>query len=689
MSSYLSRIPEQYHYAIKIGILFLLYVITARLGLSFYTVHGFATLVWPPSGIALAVLILFGRGLWPGVALGAFVVNLLIGASPVVAAGIALGNTLEAFVGAYVLKEYMGFEPTFGRLYDSAAFVIYGAVLAPMLSATIGTLSLTFGGVLTLSEQPLTWFAWWIGDMLGVLVLGPLLLVWLTPQHREWPPERVIEAAAAGILLIITDILIFWSPFPWLSHFSYLYLIFIPIGWIALRFGVRGKTLAIFMTAALSITAVASGYLIVGNLPVQSNLIYLQIFIATTGAMFLVFGSIVEERRRITQELRIQVHKSEETLSKLRFEDEAKKEFLALLAHELRNPLAPVVSGLEIIREQPDISVATKSLLSSMRGQVRTMVRLIDDLLDISRISQKKLELQKELIELHTLIKRCVKSVEPLFKKNDQTFDLSLPEEELWFEADPVRLEQILVNLLNNAAKYTPPGGHISCSAIVEGGVLRIHIKDSGIGIAPSMLERIFEPFLQLEQARKQGTGLGVGLTLSRYLTEMHGGTIEAHSEGQGRGSEFVVTLPLTIHAPPSRKKLRASEEKHANVKGRTVLVVDDNVAAAKNLSKLLTMRGYETRLAFSGGEALSVYEEFRPKMIVLDVGLPDMTGYEVARSLRSSIEASGRPQPVIIALTGFGQEEDKERAYEAGFDHHLTKPVGIADLEALLKADD
>jgi signal transduction histidine kinase/CheY-like chemotaxis protein len=669
---------------IKILILCAVYVIAARIGLSLYAVHGFATLIWPASGIAIASLILWGRDLWPGVALGAFIVNLSIGAHPAAALGIALGNTLEAYVGVYLLQHYADFDISFGRLRDSISYIVYAGLFAPAISATVGTTSLLLTHLLTFSDQPTTWFAWWIGDMLGALVVGPLLLVWIKPPRFIIRIRSIFEVIGVALFLITANYVIFWQPFPLLQTFPYLYPVFIPIAWIALRFGVRGKTLAIFVTSVMATSAIIFGHGVLFENSIQYSLLYFQIFIGTSAGMFLIFGSIVEERRRVAEELRIHVGKLQEAFDKIRFEDEAKKEFLALLAHELRNPLSPVVSGLEIIAQQPDLGRETKGLLSSMRGQIRTMVRLVDDLLDISRISQKKLELQKEVVDLQGIMRRSARMIEPLIKRYKHSFTLSLPEENTWFEADPVRLEQIVVNLLTNAAKYTPPEGHIACIASVDDSTLTIRVRDTGIGIASEMLERVFEPFLQVEHTRTQGAGIGVGLSLSRYLAEMHGGTLKAYSGGIGSGSEFVVTIPITIHEPPAHKKLaRPAPSRISHLVSRVILLIDDNDAAAKSLGKLLTMRGYETHLAFTGTEGIEAFKKLHPEIVLLDVGLPDMTGYDVARALRDMGDKDARP--TIIALTGYGGEEDKQRAHEAGFDHHVTKPVSIADLEHVL----
>jgi len=685
MENILKPIPEEYRKYVPYVLLCAAYIATGRLGLSLYAVEGFATLVWPPTGIALAALLLYGLRFWPAIAAGAFITNLSIGATPAVAAGIALGNTLEAVIGVYVLRHYTDFDTALMRLRDSVHFIIVAGSFAPIISATIGVTSLLLGGVISASQFSLTWLAWWVGDMLGALVVGPLLLVWVRPVVLP-SVRRIIEIISAGILLLIFNILIFFKPFVWLASFPFLYPLIIPLAWITLRYGIRGITLATFVTSLIAVWATAIGHGAFISSPVQEELLYLQVFIGTIAPMFLVFGSIIEERLHISSTLQTQVQKLQAALNKIQFEDEAKKEFLALLAHELRNPLAPVVSGLELIRLDKSISTTTKRVIKSMRDQTKTMVRLVDDLLDISRISQKKLQLRKKPVELNGIIRQSIKSVEPRFKNNNQHFSLKIPEKSVWFDADPVRLEQVIVNILENASKYTPPGGTISLEAKTQADEIILTIKDTGIGIPPEMLERIFEPFLQVERVRKQGAGIGIGLSLTRYLVHMHEGTIEARSKGAGHGSEFIVRIPIMRALSASKSKGPKVSAKESASGRKKVLVVDDNEAAAKTIGKLLEHNGHEVRVVYTGTDALTVTPEFSPDVVLLDIGLPDLSGYDVAKQIR--LTEKPEEHRMLVALTGFGQEEDIQKSWAAGFDHHLTKPVGIAELHALLTQD-
>jgi signal transduction histidine kinase/integral membrane sensor domain MASE1/CheY-like chemotaxis protein len=370
--------------------------------------------------------------------------------------------------------------------------------------------------------------------------------------------------------------------------------------------------------------------------------------------------------------------------AELRQANEAKDQFLALLAHELRNPLAPIRNALEILRTGKTDPPAAGQMHEMMERQTAHMVRLVDDLLDVSRITRGKIELRREKVDLRTAVERVVDTVRPLLDERGHDLRLSLPPEPIVLEADPTRLEQILSNLLINAAKYTPGPGTIDFSTARDGAQAVICVRDSGIGIRPEMLDRIFELFAQADRLPERvQEGLGIGLTLVRSLAQLHGGTVTAASAGPGRGSEFVVRLPcLPPHTalPPPAPQAPADP---ARAPRRRVLVVDDNADSAESLAILLQMQGHDVRMAHDGPSALAAAREQRPDLVLLDIGLPaGMDGYEVAQRLRPE---PGLERAVIVAVTGFGQEEDRQRATDAGFDGHLVKPVDMQKLWRLL----
>jgi PAS domain S-box-containing protein len=370
-----------------------------------------------------------------------------------------------------------------------------------------------------------------------------------------------------------------------------------------------------------------------------------------------------------------------ESRERLAESDRRKTEFLATLAHELRNPLAPISNGLHLLRRAGDEQAHARAL-GMMERQLRHMVHLVDDLLDIARISSNKVELRRERLDLATVLAGAVETSTPLIESAGHTLEVRLPEGALHVEGDATRLAQVVSNLLNNAAKYTPHGGRVRLWAVADGGEAVIHVEDSGTGIPADALPKVFEMFTQVGRGinRAQG-GLGIGLALVKRLVELHGGRVEAHSEGAGRGSRFTVRLPLAQGAP--------GEEGHAPAPGGEacgaslrVMVVDDNVDAAESLAALLEIEGHVPRIAHDGEAALRVAAEFRPRVVFLDIGMPGKDGYQVARELRAH---PGTQAAVLVALTGWGAQEDRARSRSAGFDHHLTKPASLASVEALL----
>jgi PAS domain S-box-containing protein len=366
----------------------------------------------------------------------------------------------------------------------------------------------------------------------------------------------------------------------------------------------------------------------------------------------------------------------------LREADRRKDEFLATLAHELRNPLAPIRNSLHILRLAGDDATAAERVHEMMERQVNHMVRLVDDLMEVSRITRGKIELKKEPVELAAVVRSAVETSRPLIEAARHQLAISLPVEPLFLEADPVRLGQVLANLLNNAAKYTEEEGQIWLTARRDGPHAVISIRDNGTGIPDDMLLKVFDLFTQAERTydRAQG-GLGIGLTLVRSLVEMHGGNVEAKSDGPGRGSEFIVRLPCAVercggHVPGERAG------RPAEVAPRRILVVDDNHDASHSLAMLLEFLGADVSTANDGPAALAALQTHQPSVVILDIGMPEMDGYEVARRVRELPEGQG---VTLVALTGWGQDEDRRKSHEAGFDHHMTKPVDLTKLEKFL----
>jgi PAS domain S-box-containing protein len=364
-----------------------------------------------------------------------------------------------------------------------------------------------------------------------------------------------------------------------------------------------------------------------------------------------------------------------------------KDEFLATLAHELRNPLAPMSSAVQLIRESGGTGPELNRAVEILERQLRQMVHLVDDLLDVARISTGKITLRVEHIDLSSVVRNALELSQPLIDASRHALEVQLPPEPIGLTADPIRLAQILSNLLNNAAKYTPPGGIIRLKAVREGDTVLISVQDNGAGIPPEILPAIFDLFHQAGTTlRSAQGGIGVGLTLVRRLAELHGGTVDAISSGIGQGSEFRVRLP--IHSAESPRMSRDENfTKRCNATprdagGRRILIVDDNMDAAMSLELLLKLQGHETLVTDDGMAALEQSGSFLPEIAILDIGLPGLNGYELATHLRRKPWGGSC---VLVALTGWGQEEDKRRAREAGFDHHFVKPIDPMVLEELI----
>jgi PAS domain S-box-containing protein len=388
---------------------------------------------------------------------------------------------------------------------------------------------------------------------------------------------------------------------------------------------------------------------------------------------FYLFPATEADRQRVAL-LFQDITERKRAEAALREADRRKDEFLATLAHELRNPLAPVRTAVHILNREGAPAAQLRSARAIIERQVSYMVRLIDDLLEVSRITLGKLELRRERTTLQQVLEVATEIARPLLK---QELQVTVPPEPIALEADPTRLAQVFGNLLSNACRYTPAGGHIALDARVEGGELEVTVRDDGIGIAAEHLQRLFQMFSQVESAgsRAQG-GLGIGLALAKGLVELHGGSISARSAGLGSGSEFTVRLPLAAENAAAPAAVVPAHP--TTLAGRRILVVDDNRDSALTLATLLELEGAQVRTAYDGESAVAVAREAAPEVILLDIGLPGMNGYDACRAIRAQQAA---PRPIVLALTGWGQEDDRRKSAEAGFDGHLVKPVDHAQL--------
>jgi PAS domain S-box-containing protein len=1057
------------------SLLFILYFGTAKLGLLMDPVGGFATTVWPPTGISLVALMTFGYRLWPAIAMGAFLVNASAGAPLLVACGMAAGNTLEALLGTYFLQRVVGFRSSLDRLRDVVGLVVLAAVLSTMVSATIGVTSGWLGGVISAVDFGKAWRTWWLGDMVSDLVVAPLLFTWSRRPSLPMPPRRVAEAGALLACLVTVSLLVFEELLA--PHSSLRPFVLFPfLIWAALRFGPHGAVTATLIVSVLAIWGTTQGFGPYARESLHASLRLVQVLMGVVAVTTLLLaanvterkqaadrlqeseqrfrqlaesirkvfwmsdltkpqtlyvspayedlwgrtcqslyeqprsfldavhpddqervraavakqlrgeqtaeeyrivrpdGSIrwvwdrgfpvrdeagcvyrvagiaedITERKRLEQGLRqraeelaqaeerirsvvdhvidgiitIDEQGTVETLNpaaeklfgypaaevighnvkmlmpepyhsahndylanylrngqaqiigigrevvgrrkdgstfpmdlavsefhlgprrfftgivrditerkraeedlrrsearkaamleasldaiisidhegkiidwnpaaeksfgypraavigkdmadlilprrlraahrqglvqylatgegpvlgkriempalradgsefpaelaitriavagppmftgvvrditerkRLEYElrqrveelaqaDRRKDDFLAMLAHELRNPLAPILTSVHIMRLRGLNDPALQRARDVIERQGGYMARLLDDLLDVSRVTRGKIELCKQPLELATVVADAIQTTYELIDSRRHQLVVSLPPEPLRLEADPTRLEQVLVNLLNNAALYTEPGGRIWLTATSESGEAVIRVRDTGVGIPADLLARIFEPFTQGNHSRARSPGgLGIGLTMVRSLVHLHGGSVTASSAGAGQGSEFVVRLPLPSGRAAERQSVPAEPgasplSSPRPPAGRRILVIEDNVDGRDMLRDLLQVWGHQVEVAGDGLQGVAAMERQPPEVALIDIDLPGLDGYQVARQVRA---IPGGNQVRLIALTGYGQPADRGRALAAGFDAHLVKPVNVEELARLLASD-
>lgn len=789
-----------------VGGLAVVYVLAAYLGLRLAFVAEQVTVVWPPTGLAIAALLLLGPRLWPAITLGAFAANLVAHAPLAPAAGIALGNTLEAVVAAWVLRR-IGFRPALDRLRDAVALIALAAGLSTMLSATIGVASLCAGGMQPWARFASLWRVWWLGDASGAVVVAPLLLAWSVVREQGMRPRRTVELGAVLATTLVFVVSVFAEDASVGLQRSGLHYAVFPLVVVgALRVGQPATTAVTLVTSIVAIWGTAHG---VGPFAVESvheSLVMLQLFLGVVAMTGLLLSAAIAERDAVEAQRAADLAALETSGARLRlaleagrlgvwdwnipsgkvewsdnlealhglpaggfpgtFEgfdqlvhpddrervartirdalaergsyeldmrvvwpdgsvhwlaakarvlrdaagapvrllgtaldvterraleaeiaaradqlaesDRRKDEFLAMLAHELRNPLAPLHTSLRLLRQE---SGDRETVLAMADRQVALLVRLVDDLLDISRITRGTVTLRREPVAVADVVARAVEVATPAIAERQLELTVDVSPDAGIVDADPVRLVQVLANLLGNAVKYTPTGGAIAVAVERAGDGVELRVRDTGIGLTPELRSRVFDLFVQGDASLERTSGgLGIGLTLVRSLVELHGGRVHAHSAGPGQGSEFVVRLPLSSRRPVQA----AARSAHANgnTAGLRVLIVEDRQDAADSLAMLLEIAGHTVRIASDGLVALDAATEFAPDVVLSDLGLPGIDGFEVARRLRARADPS---PPLLIAISGYGRDDDRQRSRAAGFDHHLVKPPDPDVLMALL----
>jgi len=537
-------------YPLTLAAVFGLYVIFGKIGLSLAVVHASASPVWAPTGIALAALLTLGYRVWPAIFAGAFCVNITTAGSVATSLGIGVGNTLEALLAAYLVDRYANGAQAFDRSQDVFKFAGFAGLLSPTVSATVGVASLALGGYATWPDFDQIWLTWWLGDVTGALIFGPLLILWVRDWRSHVSRGRLLEVAALWLTTTLIGLAVFGEG---LTHFGLMtlpltFLCTPPLVWAAVRFRQREAAMLVAVLSGIAIWATRRGFGPFATATANEALLLLQVFMGTVSVM--VISAVVEERRRVEHERAVLLVRTQVARAEAEAANRAKDEFLAMLGHELSNPLAAIISAVSILDRlgpQDDVAVRTRG---AIRHQITHLGRLVDDLLDIAHVTSGDIVLTCEPVNLATSVQRSVSNLASTGRLERHVVDVRA--EPVWANADPTRLNQIVANLLTNAIKYTSPGGTIRIRVAGEEDEAVIGVADPGIGISPSLLPRMFDLPVQGERRldRAHG-GLGVGLTLVRRLVELHGGRVEAFSEGPGRGSEFIVRLPRIPAAKP------------------------------------------------------------------------------------------------------------------------------------------
>ncbi|HET7202740.1 MAG TPA: MASE1 domain-containing protein [Steroidobacteraceae bacterium] len=653
-----------------------LYFLAGKLGLHFALVHASASAVWPPTGIALAAVLLFGRRTWPAIFAGALLVNLTTSGSLVSSLGIAAGNTLEAVVGASLVARHAGGVRAFERSQDFLRFVLFGGLLGTAISATVGATVLVASGEAARAAFGAIWLTWWFGDMAGALIVTPLLVLWIARADLAMLRAQPFEAVLLLAVVVATGALVFAHAE--LSRHQLAFLCIPPLIWAAFRFGQREVATAVALLSTIATWATVRGVGPFATGDENESLLLLQAFMVTISVLTMPVAALVWERKAIERERWVLFERERVARAEAERASHAKDEFLAMLSHELRNPLAAIGNAAHVLSSPAAPHGSAKRAVEIVQRQTGHLSRLIDDLLDVARVSSGKFLLAHEKLNLGDIVEGCVALARGAGRLDQH--ELAVDAAPAWVLGDPARLTQVVDNLLTNAIKYTPSGGRIEIRTWSERDEVALRIRDDGAGIAPELLPLVFELFTQGPRTldRAQG-GLGLGLALAQRIVLAHGGKIVANSAGPSQGSTFTVRLPRVDVAEETG---RAEDATAVAVPcPRRILIIEDNDDGREALRLQLQVAGHDVFEAANGPQGIELAARVGPDVVLLDIGLPGLDGYQVARQLRT---AHGGPR--LIAITGYGQPEDLERAREAGIEHYLVKPINAAELARLLQ---
>jgi signal transduction histidine kinase len=535
-------------YVIKVAGIFAAYFVTARLGLQLDAVSGFATLVWAPTGIALAALLVFGYRYWPGVTLAAFLVNLVTGAPPLVALGIGIGNTLEPLAGAYALNR-LGLRKSLDRLKDILGLVILAGMMSTAISATVGVTSLLVGDVISGSAYGSTWLAWWSGDMLGVLVVAPLLLVWYERLRTPLDAHRLVKGLLPVALLMLVSALVFHGFVrAGVRPFVLAYVVFPILIWIALRFSQLGSVSAIFLMAVVSIWGTVVSFDASKGTTLSRTLLLLQVFIGITAVTFMTLAAVVAEREQTLKHQEGLLQKAAlltKQRERLKVLNEAKDEFISIASHQLRTPATSVKQYLGILLAYGELSSEQHNYVQTAYESNERQLKIINDLLHVAQLDSGKLRVIKTSTDITKLLTDVVRHYDKELEKRQQTIAFTHGKARIRAHVDKSLMRMVVENIIDNAAKYSSDGSEITVSLSKTRQRVILQITDQGIGIARADQKRLFRKFSRLPSSHMGDiTGTGLGLYWAKKVTRLHGGTIKLTSE-PGKGSTFTIDLPV------------------------------------------------------------------------------------------------------------------------------------------------
>ena len=659
--------------SLAIGVLTVVYLAAGHLFLKLAFLHASASPVWPPAGIALAALLLLGYRMWPAIFIGAFLVNATNAGNIATSFCIATGNTLEALCGAWLVNYFAGGTRAFDRAQDVFKFALTAA-LSALISPTLGVTSLAFGGFADWANLGPIWLTWWLGDTTGDLVVAPLLILWVVAPRARLNRREMFEVVLLFVLLAILSETVFGGWFPISAKNYPISFICGPLViWTAFRFSQRETATGLFIVSAIAIWGTLHHFgPFIMEMPNQSLLI-LQTYTAALTITALALAAAMAERRRAEEAIEQQKAIAEAA-------NRTKDNFLAMLSHELRTPLTPVLAALDIMEAESTRSEDAKVSLAMIRRNVELESHLIDDLLDLTRISKDKLQLKFEPIDAHQCVANVVEmcTTEAAARKLGVNVELRAGAHHV--EADAAKFQQIIWNLLKNAIKFTGEDGIITISSSNPAPqTLIIAVRDTGVGIESQIMERMFNPFEQGDRSfQRRFGGLGLGLAISKSLAEAHGATLVARSEGKGQGSTFTLTMKTVAPRQPARGFIDATAESPRRT--FRILLVDDHQDTCAALERLLVRRGHLVAAMPNVRSALEASTRNQFDLLISDIALPDGSGTELMRCLHALSGIRG------IAISGFGMNGDIQKSLQAGFSEHLVKPVKLERLEAAIE---